>query len=46
MKSTRREFVSGLTLAGAAGLLGVRPETAAAIRPLVCRARSRGQDRS
>ncbi len=25
MNSTRREFVSGLTLAGTAGLLGVRP---------------------
>jgi NitT/TauT family transport system substrate-binding protein len=28
MNCTRRKFVSGLTLAGTAGLLGVRPETA------------------
>jgi NitT/TauT family transport system substrate-binding protein len=33
MHSTRREFVSGLTLAGTAGLLGVRPETAGAEPP-------------
>jgi NitT/TauT family transport system substrate-binding protein len=30
---TRREFVGGLTLAGTAGLLGVRPETASAEPP-------------
>ncbi len=30
---TRREFVSGLTLAGTSGLLGVRPETAGAEPP-------------
>jgi NitT/TauT family transport system substrate-binding protein len=34
MNFTRREFVSGLTLAGTAGLLGVRPETANAEPPL------------
>jgi NitT/TauT family transport system substrate-binding protein len=33
MSFTRREFVSGLTLAGTAGLLGVRPETANAEPP-------------
>ena len=33
MDCTRREFVSGLTLAGTAGLLGLRPETADAEPP-------------
>jgi NitT/TauT family transport system substrate-binding protein len=33
MNSTRREFVSGLTLAGTAGLLGARPDTASAEPP-------------
>jgi NitT/TauT family transport system substrate-binding protein len=33
MDHTRREFVSGLTLAGTAGLLGMRPETAGAEPP-------------
>ncbi len=33
MKCTRREFMSGLTLAGTAGLLGVGPETADAEPP-------------
>jgi hypothetical protein len=33
MNCTRREFVSGLTLAGTAGLLGVRPETSSAEAP-------------
>src|SRR4029453_16991042 len=33
MNCTRRKFVSGLTLAGTAGLLGVRPETAGAEPP-------------
>jgi hypothetical protein len=33
MNSTRREFVSGLTLAGTAGLLGTPPDTIAAESP-------------
>jgi NitT/TauT family transport system substrate-binding protein len=33
MKSTRREFLNGLTLAGTAGLLGVWPDTASAEPP-------------
>jgi NitT/TauT family transport system substrate-binding protein len=33
MNVTRREFVSGLTLAGTAGLIGMRPETASAEPP-------------
>lgn len=33
MNCTRRKFVSGLTLAGTAGLLGMRPETASAEPP-------------
>ena len=33
MNFTRREFVSALTLAGTAGVLGVRPETASAEPP-------------
>jgi NitT/TauT family transport system substrate-binding protein len=33
MDHTRREFVSGLTLAGTAGLLGMRPKTADADQP-------------
>jgi NitT/TauT family transport system substrate-binding protein len=33
MRFTRREFVSRLTLAGAAGLLNMRPETASAEPP-------------
>ena|SRR5437867_13124483 len=33
MNFTRRDFVGGLTLAGTAGLLGVRPDTASAEPP-------------